>query len=69
MIRLDNLKKIIDKDRGLKRKWVAENIGLTDGSFRLVLCGKNEISFKKAVELAKLLKVDLYEIWTEENGR
>jgi plasmid maintenance system antidote protein VapI len=66
MIKLNNLKKIIDIDRGLKRKWVAEQIEISESFFKQVMCGNHDLTLKKAIALAKLLKVDLYEIWSEK---
>lgn len=65
MIKRDELKKTIE-ERGLKRSWVADQIGTTPGNFNQVLKGENSLSLEKTIALAKLLKVELYEIWTDQ---
>ncbi len=65
MIRLKELKEAIEAT-GLKRKFIAEKVEITKGSFDQLMSGNCEIGIKKAISLAKLLKVDLYEIWQEK---
>ena len=66
MIKNEALKYILEEERGLKPRWVARKIDMDYGSFRGVLCGAQPLSLKKAIQLASLLKVDLYDIWTDE---
>ena len=65
MIKVDSLRDLIDNVRGLKRKWVAEKIGVTEGMFKQVMTGRSQIGKDKAKVLAKLLGVKLADIWSD----
>jgi len=49
----------IIKERGLKRIWVAEKIGVCPGHFTNMLCGKNTLTDKHIKALNKLLKTKI----------
>lgn len=65
MILKENLKQAID-ERGLKRSWVAEKVGISHPTLTQILNNPKWVtSLKTAIALAKILKVPLDDIWTE----
>ena len=48
--------------RGLKQGWIAEQLGLTDPAFSLIVRGKAALPAEKIRPLAGLLRVSIAEI-------
>ncbi len=57
--------KILLRALGLKQKWVAVQIGLTEGSFKQVMGGRTYLKRDKAIVLARILNVKLIDIWED----
>jgi len=56
-----NLRQII-VDRGLKQKWVAGQIGITESHFSEVVRGIRKLPLEKVEPLAVLLKVSIEDV-------
>jgi DNA-binding XRE family transcriptional regulator len=51
------------KEKGLRKKWVAEKVGIAPGTLSLILSGKSDPTLKVALRLAKVLNMTVEELW------
>jgi plasmid maintenance system antidote protein VapI len=50
---------VIINERGLKKTWVAEKLGVCPGHLTNMLCGKSTLTEKHKATLNDLLKTDI----------
>ena len=61
-----NIGKLID-DRGLKRKWVAEKVGVSDKQISNWVTGRSYPTAEKLFTLADLLGVKVDDLYTKKD--
>lgn len=59
------LKEIIRK-RGLKQGFVAEKIGISQGTLSLIVQGKSIPTLPVAIKIAKFLNMSVEELWGDD---
>ena len=59
---MNNLKEILN-EKGIKQDWVARKLGVTKQTVSLWVLGKNEPGGRNLYNLAKLLDVEIEEIF------
>lgn len=68
VFKYERAKQLID-EKGLKRRWVADQIGLVHSSLNQYLIGKRRPGPKRVEKLAALLGVSLDELLVEPNRK
>lgn len=51
------------QDKGLRKGWVAEKVGIAPGTLSLIVKGDSTPSLKVAIRLARLLGMTVEELW------
>lgn len=52
------------KERGPKKQWVAEKVGISRGTLPLICSGKSEPTLLAALKLVRLFSVSVEELWS-----
>lgn len=63
---IDTIKKLIN-DKGLKHKYVAEQMGLTPQEFSNMLCGRKEFKTEHVVPICKALNITANDLFGLSN--
>lgn len=61
----NKLKSLLD-EKGIKQKWLADQMGLSVSSISNYVKGKRKLSKSKAIAIASVLNVELKEVQDEE---
>lgn len=61
-------KRLID-ERGLKRRWVADRVGITHASLNQILCARGKPCWETISRLAAVLSVPPEVMWTEGGNK
>lgn len=68
MIKTHQIIKYRSEQIGLSQEYIAAELGITQPTYALIESGKSKLSLERAIQLSKLLEIDLKELAGIENS-